>query len=308
MLPFERSAKRVDQGFRVIASDRLRDSTLEAILSECRTTEKLDGTCVLVRHWKGRPWLWARHDRKPTKFADKRFRKFQNDCAQTGDWNQGKSFSWNILEDFREVPEEWIPASGSVTENGDIIPDAGGHIPGWVPVKAKSHCWHSSTICEESNLALVLCPSKQMPNKLEIILQPLEELDNCTLELVGTNINANPYRLGSKRWPVHLLVRHGILELSEVSCPTKGCLRDWFSDHPEGQVEGIVWHCPSGTMYKLHRHHLDLKWPIDNPRLLSFSVVVNFSQLNEFRKPLFKAFSKISGQQFESLDKIQFSD
>lgn len=38
-------------------------------------------------------------------------------------------FTWN-LEDFRDVPDTWIPASGVQHEDGHPVPDEHGHIPG----------------------------------------------------------------------------------------------------------------------------------------------------------------------------------
>lgn len=39
-------------------------------------------------------------------------------------------FTWNIEEDFRSVPECWIPAKDIEYYNGKPFPDENGHIPG----------------------------------------------------------------------------------------------------------------------------------------------------------------------------------
>lgn len=39
-------------------------------------------------------------------------------------------FTWNIEEDFRAVPESWIPAKEIELRNGKPFPDENGHIPG----------------------------------------------------------------------------------------------------------------------------------------------------------------------------------
>lgn len=39
-------------------------------------------------------------------------------------------FSWNVEEDFKTVPESWIPALRVKHSNGHPIPDEHGHIPG----------------------------------------------------------------------------------------------------------------------------------------------------------------------------------
>lgn len=39
-------------------------------------------------------------------------------------------FPWNVEEDFKAVPETWIPAHGVKHANGHPLPDEHGHIPG----------------------------------------------------------------------------------------------------------------------------------------------------------------------------------
>lgn len=39
-------------------------------------------------------------------------------------------FTWNVEEDFKMVPETWIPAHGVIHHNGHPVPDEHGHIPG----------------------------------------------------------------------------------------------------------------------------------------------------------------------------------
>lgn len=45
----------------------------------------------------------------------------------------------------------------------------------------------------ETGLALVLRPLREDEDMLEITCVPLSELQEQTLELIGTNINGNPY-------------------------------------------------------------------------------------------------------------------
>jgi len=307
------SKKRPDQPFQVVASsDRLRPEAafLFSGESSARATEKLDGTCTAVRHWNGRPWLWARHDRKPNKAAEKRFRAAM--CGQRGTTPGGEEeeFVWNVERDFKDVPAGW-------TEAGSGLPDAGGHIPGWVPVdpKSRTHCWHVTAVeLEEPGVALVLQPQSDCSG-LEITLRQLSDLNNCTLELIGTNVNANPYRLGSRQHPIHFLVRHGILQISDDP-RTPECLVDWFSTEA-GAVEGIVWHCADESLFKLHRNHLGLKWPIEQPHLISIPVVVNLeagvgSDLFQGREfagcKLIQSMSKLNGCTFPSLVDLQIDN
>ena len=52
----------------------------------------------------GRPWLWARLDRKPNKNTDKKFKRFHNQKQQwIKDGKQGSEpkFQWNVTTDFK---------------------------------------------------------------------------------------------------------------------------------------------------------------------------------------------------------------
>lgn len=57
----------------------------------------------------------------------------------------------------------------------------------------KQYCWHSSVVDHNSGTALVLRPSADDGDSLEVAAVPLEDLMEHTLELVGTNVNGNPY-------------------------------------------------------------------------------------------------------------------
>lgn len=57
----------------------------------------------------------------------------------------------------------------------------------------KQYCWHSSVVDPKSGTALVLRPSADDGDGLEIAAVPLEDLMEQTLELIGTNVNGNPY-------------------------------------------------------------------------------------------------------------------
>lgn len=66
---------------------------------------------------------------------------------------------------------------------------------GWVPVEktSKQYCWHSSVVNYEFEIALVLKAHPDEPGLLEITAVPLSDLLEQTLELIGTNVNGNPY-------------------------------------------------------------------------------------------------------------------
>ncbi|KAM9854412.1 RNA ligase 1 isoform 2-T2 [Aulostomus maculatus] len=280
-------------------------AALEADVDGALATEKLDGTCCYVTVYKGRPYLWARLDRKPTKQAEKRFRKYQHSHKS------GKGFTWNVEEDFKTVPEAWIPAHRVQHHNGHPVPDEHGHIPGWVPVEAdnKQYCWHSSVVDYDIGVALVLRSETNNEDLLEMATVPLANLQEQTLELIGTNVNGNPYGLGCKKRPVHCLVPHGSFRIQNPPPVDFQQLCSWFQESPEGQVEGVVWHCDDGTLMKVHRHHLGLRWPDGDTFLASRAVVIRVDGTEDEydnSKDLFTCLSRLNGHHFSRLQDIHY--
>ncbi|KAG7266443.1 hypothetical protein CRUP_005635 [Coryphaenoides rupestris] len=311
----EPSPKRLGQPFLVVATDQVNPVASDAGVESALATEKLDGTCCYVTYYDGQPYLWARLDRKPTKLSDKRFKKYQHAHKSS------KGFTWRVEEDFRTVPEAWIPAHGVKHLQGQPVPDNHGHIPGWVPVQtdSKQYRWHASTVDHEAGAALVLRPRShghgqgQGPDPLELALVPLVDLLEQTLELIGTNVNGNPYGMGTKKQPLHALVSHGSVMLPGPPPPQdlRG-LSSWFQRSPEGRVEGIVWHCDDGSLVKIHRHHLGLGWPDGECSFGSRPVEVHVdatADRHDYRPPsgdLFASLSRLHGQRFGRLRDIRF--
>ncbi|XP_008309389.1 RNA ligase 1 [Cynoglossus semilaevis] len=301
----EQSRKRECQQFQVLASDRVNPVALEADVHNAVATEKLDGTCCYVTLYKGRPHLWARLDRKPNKQAEKRFKKYQHVHRSC------KGFSWNLEEDFKSVPEQWIPAHRVKHDNGRPIPDQLGHIPGWVPVDKdnKQYCWHSSVVDFRVGAAVVLRPTADDDHRLEVAAVPLSDLMEQTLELIGTNVNGNPYGLGSKKQPLHCLVSHGSIRIRNAPSVDLQQLCSWFQQSPEGRVEGVVWHCDDGTLVKIHRHHVGLMWPDGGSYLGDRPVVIHVDWTSDEcsgSKNLFTSLSALNGHTFGRLQDIQF--
>ncbi|KAG8439536.1 hypothetical protein GDO86_005658 [Hymenochirus boettgeri] len=302
------STKREHQMFRVVATETLNPSAVSADVQSALATEKLDGTCCYVTNYKGVPYLWARLDRKPTKQAEKRFKRH---IFAKGHSNE---FVWNVDEDFKSVPDVWIPAKEIKHCNGKPYPDENGHIPGWVPVECgnRQYCWHSNAVNYEAGVAIILKPHKDNLEGLEICLVQLSELLEQTVELIGTNINGNPYGIGSKKHPIHLLIPHGIFHIKDLPLIQHNSLVSWFGGCPEGKVEGIVWHCRNGSLIKLHRHHLGLCWPIPDPFLNSKPVTITVD-LSKYEcdctsDSLLNKLSKKTTQIFDSLKDIVLED
>ncbi|XP_007570386.1 RNA ligase 1 isoform X2 [Poecilia latipinna] len=301
----EEASRKHEHQFQVVATENVNPVALEANVDCAFATEKLDGTCCYVAVYQGQFYLWARLDRKPNKQAEKRFRKHQHTHKSC------KDFSWNVEEDFKMVPESWIPAHRVKHSNGHPIPDEHGHIPGWVPVQKsnKQYCWHSSVVDYELGVALVLKPGCDDDDLLEITALPLADLQEQTLELIGTNVNGNPYGLGSKKQPIHCLVPHGSIPVRNPPPVNFQLLSSWFQENCEGRVEGIVWHCNDGTLIKIHRHHLGLRWPDGETRLGSRPAVVRLggaSAAYSDSEGLLSWFSPLNGQRFSRLQDVHF--
>uniref|UniRef100_A0A8C0BEA1 RNA ligase 1 n=1 Tax=Buteo japonicus TaxID=224669 RepID=A0A8C0BEA1_9AVES len=279
------------QPFKVLATEAITGKALEADIYNAIPTEKVDGTCCYVTTYKGQPYLWARMDRKPNKQAEKRFKRF---LYSLEDYNKG--FFKPLYNSKRR----------SKVNIGPILVENG-----WVPVEknSKQYCWHSSVVNYEAEIALVLKHHAD-PGLLEISPVPLSEILEQTLELIGTNINANPYGLGSKKQPVHLLVPHGAFEIKNPPTLKQTDIVSWFEGCNEGKVEGIVWHCRDGCLIKLHRHHLGLHWPLAETYLNSQPVVISFNRTKydcDFEpKSLFHRFSNLDGRRFDRLKDIKF--
>ncbi|XP_075994466.1 RNA ligase 1 [Genypterus blacodes] len=301
----QRSRKRDGQPFQVVATGDVNPAALESDIDRAVATEKLDGTCCYVTAHRGRPHLWARLDCRPNKHAEKRFKKYQHSHRSC------KGFMWNVEEDFKAVPETWIPAHMVKHLNGHPLPDQHGHIPGWVPVEKdnRQYCWHASVVDQDLGLALVLRPCADDGDTLEIVAVPLAELVEQTLELIGTNINGNPYGLGSKKEPVHCLVSHGVIRIRNPPPVDFQQLCAWLQESPEGRVEGVVWHCSDGALFKIHRHHLELRWPEGETSLGARPVVVSVDgTLGQYDKgkDLLASFSGLNGRRFSRLQDVRF--
>uniref|UniRef100_H2ZF46 RNA ligase 1 n=1 Tax=Ciona savignyi TaxID=51511 RepID=H2ZF46_CIOSA len=269
------SKKRFGQNYKIVATKQISKQALASDVKFATVTEKIDGTCCCVKKYQGQICLWARFDRKPSKSAEKRFKKFQN---QHREWiNNGKQgeeprFKWNYPDDMKVVPQNWVPADGVERTGVGLVPDANGHIPGWVPISSdpRQYCWHHCVVVAGDSILVLL----RNNGGLKITTVHMSELEGKTLELIGTHVNGNPYGLGSKQSPFHILVEHGQILVNNPPVIDYDDIKDWLND--KAPIEGIVWHCEDGNMFKIHRHHLGLEWPCDvtTPLLCQMPVTI----------------------------------
>ena len=58
-----------------------------------------------------KPWLWARHDRKPSKIGERKFKKYQlllNSWKNDGRNGDKPVISWDELKDFKVFPSKYV--------------------------------------------------------------------------------------------------------------------------------------------------------------------------------------------------------
>eukprot|EP00996_Jenningsia_fusiforme_P002255 NODE_3091_length_1052_cov_24.282154_g2839_i0.p1 GENE.NODE_3091_length_1052_cov_24.282154_g2839_i0~~NODE_3091_length_1052_cov_24.282154_g2839_i0.p1 ORF type:complete len:293 (+),score=54.45 NODE_3091_length_1052_cov_24.282154_g2839_i0:96-881(+) len=229
------SKKHAGQNFSTIATGRLA-AGCAAIVADGVATEKIDGTCCMVRNGQ----LCRRHDRKLSKQGEANLLKLPSD-AEFADisWQPG---------DWKDVPATWTT---------DFPCPTGRHWIGWVPVTAEDK-WHATALSPDGLAANLVVPKEGGGGGFEVRSEPLAAHEGESFELIGSKVQSNPYRLPGT---AHLLVRHGSLAFAEKPPTTLAELVKWFENDPNGAVEGIVWHSPHG-MAKIHRHHLGLPWPL----------------------------------------------
>merc|ERR1712050_186718 len=152
-------------------------------------SEKFDGTCCFVGEFRGRPWLWARHDVKPNKPAEKRFKAYQHakneHIVENGSDEKYPDFVLDVGNDFKEAPDDWVPASGVDKEHA--LPDDIGHIVGWVPIdpSLRQHLWHLSAVNLNDGIGLFLYDGIDSQGPVKMKAEKLEKYCGMTFELIG---------------------------------------------------------------------------------------------------------------------------
>ena len=82
----------------------------------------------------------------------------------------------------------------------------------------------------------------------------LDDKANGTYELIGKDVQGNPYNLNETK-----LVKHGSEVIAITDLSFNG-IKDYFSTLNH---EGIVWYHPDGRMAKLRRSHFNFDWKED---------------------------------------------
>jgi hypothetical protein len=138
-------------------------------------------------------------------------------------------------------PEGWISF---------VEPFHGAHHIGFRPIHAKQDKYVLEAIRGDEILVLTSL-SQNDPPRVE--WQPISKFEGVTCEFIGPKMNGNPHQLVD-----HAFYPHGSFTTEYNGPLTEDALREFVSDFPFS--EGLVWHCPDKTLWKVHRGHLRLPW------------------------------------------------
>lgn len=133
-------------------------------------------------------------------------------------------------------------------KNGKVVPE--GAIPCQEPDAITGH-WPHWVLCEMGN------PSDKW--HFEAIDNQAFSFKEGTYELCGPKVQGNPEGLKA-----HVLLRHGCLELSDVTDLSFEGLKAYLSD-PDNDMEGIVFHHKEdGRMCKIRKSDFGFKRQMRN--------------------------------------------
>jgi hypothetical protein len=156
-----------------------------------------------------------------------------------------------------------------------------GHLIGFMPLDAGDK-WHLECYVKKSDGSINTDRIMTLTSNDDctgLIYKEIDtsSLNGCSIEVVGPNWNKNPHGI-----KIHCVMRHGEIILDNFPDLTKYInpnidikmqtdqtvslnllqdIKDWFHTNDQGSfLEGVVLHFDNGLMYKLHRHHLSMKW------------------------------------------------
>lgn len=167
------------------------------------------------------------------------------------------------LKSDRNVPLTWVRTGN----------DKDGHLIGIMPLE-KGDTWHHDCYVKDSNMnKIMILDLNETHTGLEYKEVDTASLNGQSIEIMGPKFQKNLHGL-----KMHCAMRHGLISISDFPDLNEvnilQSMKDWFSNSPLGAYsEGVVLHLDDGTLFKLHRHHLDMVWdaskvpPLDQIKL-----------------------------------------
>lgn len=232
-------------GDKYLATSRLNPELLDKINSGVKfiATGKLDGTCCRVENGK----IEKRRDIQIG-------REKPIDWIMTGiDKNTYQNQDHNDNQDQDEDQKKYRDKF---------------HLIGFMPLSRKEDKWHLDCLVgdDHDHVNILTFVANNFPHIEQI---KLSDINGCSIEVLGPKFNGNPHKLDK-----HCIAVHGKLILKDFPMNMDNNkydneyneellteIKNWFEKSNQGQVlEGVVLHLNDGSMYKLHKHHLDLKW------------------------------------------------
>jgi hypothetical protein len=244
-------------GLKYLAVPELNPNIID-LLKECvpyKVTAKVDGTSILVMDNK----LLKRRDQKLNKKTGKK-KTMPDSWQMTGKSTETHGVGYMPLE----KGDKWFFDIFEKDSNNPDDVDKIGHplIDGELSTRVRIIKF---TDHEENK--------ENEGRKLEYKFEELSNLNNKSFELMGPKFQGNLHLFEH-----HTVMEHGLINLPNYPKLENGInetedllnqIKFWQDSDKVGQIiEGVVVHFESGQMFKLHRHHLDLKWGNLDERML----------------------------------------
>jgi len=166
----------------------------------------------------------------------------------------GKLMKRRDIKPGKFIPKTWIQTGI----------DKGKHLIGFMDLE-KYDKWYYDAHFKNDDDSYDLTKIKLLRNdngKMIYEYVDVDKLNGFSVELIGPKFQNNPHNVMH-----HCIVVHGSIVLSDFPPLTlltqtlRNDICDWMVTSEKAKfIEGIVVHFENGEKYKLHRHHLDMKW------------------------------------------------
>lgn len=158
----------------------------------------------------------------------------------------------------KSAPESWIQTGL----------DNGRHMIGFMKLE-KGDKWHLDAHYKNDDGTYDLSKIRILHNdngKMTYKYENIANLNEMSVELIGPKFQNNPHNVTH-----HCIVIHGSIVIDDFPNFMIDTIKEWMVTNPKGNyIEGIVIHFENGAKYKLHRHHLDMKWKKSDCSLENF--------------------------------------
>ena len=185
--------------------------------------------CIFPHPQTGKLTLYRRHDMKPGK----------------------------------NIPPEWINIGSIFDENNERF----GAVP--VSITEPTH-QHSRKCLDDGNLERIkiLFPNIEGQGYISKDFE-LSELGQCSLELIGPNVQGNPENLDFNCFVIHgtfTVLDFPITVAGDDQVSLMEKYREWFSTR---NIEGVVVSFIDGSIYKITKKMLKMNWVKRNESLIN---------------------------------------